>query len=166
MQQIFGLQNPIVKMAFSLQQKKNRQKTGMFLIEGFKGVEDALNYGLEITHIFLNSSHKEKILYYPKNLIYLVDDKILKKISTTDTPPEILAIAKQFKYSIKDLFKDKNPLIIVLENIKDPGNLGTVIRTSKAANASGIILTGDTTDLFNPKTVRSAAANLWKIPVI
>ncbi len=90
----------------------------------------------------------------------------MKKISTTETPPEILAVASQVKYTLEDLFKEKNPLIIVLENIKDAGNLGTIIRTAKAANVSGIILTGDCTDIHNPKVVRSSAANLWKIPVV
>ncbi|OGH99916.1 MAG: hypothetical protein A2Y25_05490 [Candidatus Melainabacteria bacterium GWF2_37_15] len=151
MQTITSLQNPIVKLATSLHQRKSREETGLFLIEGKKGVEEAINYGLEITQVFTKENSNEKIL---------------KKISTTDTPPEIVAIAKQFKYDIKDLFKDETPLIIVLENIKDPGNLGTIIRTAKAASASGIILTGDTADIFNPKTVRSSAGNLWKIPII
>ena len=138
----------------------------MFLIEGFKGVEEALKYGLEVTHVFLNEKHSEKISKYPEDILYLVDDKILKKISTTDTPCEILAVAKQFKYRVKDLLKDENPLIILIEDIKDPGNLGAIIRTAKAAGASGIILSGKTADIFNPKIVRSTAGNLWKIPFV
>ncbi len=166
MQQVSSVQNSIIKMAASLHQKKNRQKTGLFLIEGRKSVEDALDYGLKITHIFLNKSTGEDMEKLPKNLIYLVNEKVLKKISTTDSPCEILAVAKQTEYKINDLMKDENPLIIILENIKDPGNLGTIIRTAKAAAASGIILTEDTADIFNPKTVRASAANLWKIPII
>lgn len=151
MEKITSLQNSIVKLAASLQQKKNRDETELFLIEGRKGVEEAEKYGVEITQVFTleNSS-----------------DKILKKISTTHSPPEIIAIAKQFKHELKDLFKDDNPLLIVLEDIKDPGNLGTIIRTAKAASASGIILAGDTADIFNPKVVRSTAGNLWKIPIV
>ena len=166
MQQISSLQNPIIKDVTALHRKKNRQDANLFIIEGFKGVQDALRYGLEVTHIFLNGSKAEKSCEFPEELLYLVNDRILKKISTTDTPCEILAVAKQFKYKINDFLKEANPLIVVLENIKDPGNLGTIIRTAKAANVSGIILTGETADIFNPKTVRSSAANLWKIPIL
>ena len=166
MQNITSLQNPIIKTVHGLHRKKIRQEAGVFLIEGFKGVEDAINYGLEVTHIFLNEKHAEKMSKFPEDILYLVNEKILKKISTTDTHCEVLAVAKQFKYETKDLLKAENPLIIVLEDIKDPGNLGTIIRTAKAANTSGIVLTGETADIFNPKTVRSTVGNLWKIPIV
>ena len=176
MQKIISLQNPIVKEITALHQKKNRVESGMFLIEGFKGVEEALKYGLEIKYIFMLPSviarrgfSPDVAIYslnFPEDKIYFVEEKILKKISTTETPPEIMAVAFQKEFFIKDLFKEENPLIIVLENIKDAGNLGTIIRTAKAANVSGIILTGECIDIYNPKVVRSSAANLWKIPVV
>lgn len=166
MQQITSLQNPIIKETTALHQKKNRAATGMFLIEGLKGVEEALSWGLEIKNIFIDRSSKINSLNLPEEKIYFVDEKILKKISTTETPPEIVAVAYQKKFVLEDLFKEKNPLIIVLENIKDAGNLGTIIRTAKAANFSGIVLTGECIDIYNPKVVRSSAANLWKIPVV
>jgi TrmH family RNA methyltransferase len=187
MQEIISLQNTIIKETAALNQKKYRAETGLFLIEGLKGVEEALQYKLDIKYIFIVKQRCHSEGFSPKNLlnsessqrdrffaslrmtksgVYIVDEKIMKKISTTETPPEILAVASQVKYTLEDLFKEKNPLIIVLENIKDAGNLGTIIRTAKAANVSGIILTGDCTDIHNPKVVRSSAANLWKIPVV
>jgi len=166
MQEITSLQNPIIKEITSLHQKKNRAETGLFLIEGFKGVEEALKSELKIKYIFLTKSSKINSLNFPDEKLYFVDEKILKKISTTETPPEIIAVAFQIKFALEDIFKEKNPLILVLENIKDAGNLGTIIRTAKAANISGIILTGECIDIYNPKVVRSSAANLWKIPVI
>ncbi|HBG49315.1 MAG TPA: hypothetical protein DDW90_07415 [Cyanobacteria bacterium UBA9971] len=189
MQEITSLQNPIIKETTALHQKKNRAESGMFLIEGIKGVEEALRCGLEIKYVFMFPSviakgthffdyiSKKKgegfspdaaicSINYPEEKIYFVDEKILKKISTTETPPEIVAVAYQKKFVLEDLFKEKNPLIIVLENIKDAGNLGTIIRTAKAANVSGIVLTGECIDIYNPKVVRSSAANLWKIPVV
>ncbi len=137
----------------------------MFLIEGFKGVKEALKYNLEIKYVFLNKQ-KSFTENMPQDKLFLVDEKILKKISTTETPPEIVAVAFQKKFSLNDMFDKENPLIIVLENIKDAGNLGTIIRTAKAANVSGIILTGEFIDIYNPKVVRSSAANLWKIPTV
>jgi len=176
MQQITSLQNPIIKETTALHQKKNRAESGMFLIEGIKGVEEALRCGLEIKYVFMFPSVIARrgfspdaaicSINYPEEKIYFVDEKILKKISTTETPPEIVAVAYQKKFVLEDLFKEKNPLIIVLENIKDAGNLGTIIRTAKAANVSGIVLTGECIDIYNPKVVRSSAANLWKIPVV
>jgi len=151
MQSVTSLQNPMVKLAASLHQKKNRDETGLFLLEGEKCVEEAQKHGLEIVHLFTQENSSEKIL---------------KKISTTDTPPTVVAVAKQFSYNTEDLFKSETPLIIALENVKDPGNLGTIIRTATAAGASGIILTGDTVDIFNPKVVRSTAGNLLKLPIV
>ena len=166
MQEITSLQNPIVKETTALHQKKNRAESGMFLIEGFKGVEDAVKSGLNIERIFLKKGKGENLANFSQEKVYFVDEKILKKISTTDTPPEVVAVAHQKKFSIGDVFRDKNPVIIVLENIKDAGNLGTVVRTAKASNISGAILTGDCIDIYNPKVVRSSAANLWKLPVV
>ncbi|MEI8389290.1 MAG: RNA methyltransferase [bacterium] len=166
MQEITSLQNPIIKETTALHQKKCRTESGMFLIEGLKGVNEALNSGLEIKYIFVNRSSKINFLNFPEEKLYFADEKILKKISTTETPPEIVAVANQKKFVLKDLFKEKNPLILVLENIKDAGNLGTIIRTAKASNISGIILTGECIDIYNPKVVRSSATNLWKIPVV
>ncbi len=166
MQEIQSLQNPIIKKITSLHQKKYREEARLFIIEGLKGVKDALSYGLELTHIFLNKYKSNLAEKFPEDLLYIVDEKVLKKISTTDSPCEILAVAKMFSYEVKDLLKEETPIILVLEDIKDPGNLGTIIRTGKAANVSGIILTGDSADIFNPKTVRSSAGNLWKIPLV
>jgi len=204
MQEITSLQNPIIKETTALHQKKNRAESGMFLIEGIKGVEEALRCGLEIKYVFMFPSVIARrgfspdaaicSINYPEEKIYFVDEKILKKISTTETPPEVVAVAYQKKFVFEDMFasichseldsesirhgiksktlkqvqgdKLSNSLIIVLENIKDAGNLGTIIRTAKAANVSGIVLTGECIDIYNPKVVRSSAANLWKIPVV
>lgn len=169
MPDIISVQNPLIKKVHSLQQKKNRIEQGLFLIEGFKGLEEAFKSGLEIENIFIQSdSNKfEQIKSdFPQENIYTVNENILRKISTTESPPEVVATAKQLKYSIKDMFLSDSPLIIVLESIKDPGNLGTIIRTAKAGWASGIILTDEAVDIYNPKTVRASAFNLWKIPII
>lgn len=175
MHEITSLQNHIIKEITALHQKKHRAETGLFIIEGKKGVEEALKDGLEIKYIFLSTSvidrraKSDAAIYlkaFPQDKLFSIDEKIMKKISTTETAPEILAVSNQVKFSLQDLFKENNPLIIVLEHIKDAGNMGTIIRTAKAANASGIILAGDCIDSYNPKVVRSSAANLWKIPVI
>jgi TrmH family RNA methyltransferase len=169
MQEITSLQNPLVKETTALHQKKNRTDSDLFLIEGDKGVEEAINSSLEIKYVFVKKDvldQKAFLTKLPAEKIFTTDEKVLKKVSTTETPPEIVAVARQNKFCLEDLFNEENPVLIVLENIKDAGNLGTIIRTAKAANISGIILTGECIDLYNPKVVRSSAANLWKIPVV
>lgn len=166
MKEITSVHNSLIKEVHSLSLKKGRNELGMFLIEGLKGVNEALEWGIKVENIFISENFVDEINNFADERIYKVSDQVLKKISTTETPPEIIATARQFKYSTEDLFEEKNPLILVLENIKDPGNLGTIIRTAAASSVSGIILTDKTVDIFNPKTVRSSAANLWKIPIV
>lgn len=179
LKEISSLQNYLIKEALSLHQKKYRIETGLFLLEGLKCVQEAANFEIkspEIKNIFIEKSSysldkeifKQFIKKFPDK-IYLCDKKVMKKISSAESPPEIIAVAKQVRFSLEDFFHSKNnsnPFIIVLENIKDAGNLGTIIRTAKAANACGIMLAGECADLYNPKVVRSTVGNLWKLPIV
>ena len=92
-----------------------------------------------------------------------VNDAVLGKISDAKTPPPIVAIAKQPNFKFEDL--NSMNKVVLLENIKDSGNLGTIIRTSVAFGVDAIILYGETVDLYNPKTVRSTVGNLWKTKI-
>lgn len=169
MQHINSVQNPIIKYTVSLHHKKNRQEARLFIIEGYKFVKEALKSGLKIKYIFINALSSEKIFpdfEHENENVYLVNEKVIKKISTTDTPCEILAVTEQPEFSFNDIIKKDNPLLILLESVKDPGNLGAIIRTAKATKVSAIILTSDSADIYNPKTVRASAGNLWKIPII
>lgn len=166
MQEITSLQNDLVKNITSLHNKKNRNQQKLFLLEGYKNIFEAISYGLELEYLFIKKDLKKNIENVDNDKIYLCDDKVLKKISTTSSAPEIVGVVKQIKCKKEDLFNSEKPIIIALENIKDAGNLGTIIRTAKACNISGIILLGDTIDIYNPKVIRSTAGNLWKIPVI
>lgn len=161
-----SIQNDLIKKVYSLHQKKYRQEYNLFIIEGLKGLEEALTSNLEIEYVFVTDTFSKKMPDIQADKIYTVTDNVMKKISTTESPPEILAVAKKKSYVLKDLFTKENPIILVLENIRDPGNLGTIIRTAMAANVSGIILTDESVDIYNPKTVRSSAGNLWKLPII
>ena len=88
-------------------------------------------------------------------------EAVLSKISSTETPPKAVAVAKKIKREWSHLYKK----VILLEGIKDAGNLGTILRSACAFNIDAVILYGDTVDLYNPKCVRSTVGNLWKIPV-
>lgn len=164
---ITSVNNDLIKETVKFQQKKYRDKENKFLLEGFKCVEESINAGLDIDYIFVSENKKNIIDKYHKlkNKIIVVTEPVLKKISTTDSAPEIVAVANKRTYQLKDLKSSKK--LVLLENIKDLGNLGTIIRTAKAFNTEGIILYGkECADIYNPKCVRATVGNLWKIPFV
>ena len=127
-----------------------------------KAVEEANSLGIKFEQIFVQKEKASKYSNF-KNII-LANEAVMKKISTTDTAPDIIAVAHQLSFTAKDFAKKSK--IVLLENIKDSGNLGTIIRTCTALGIDGLILSGETADIYNPKTVRSAVGNLFKIPFI
>ena len=156
---ITSVNNELVKETAKLLKGKYRDETGLFLIEGEKGVQEALKVGIEIERIFVQEGFCE-IQY--DNLIETTE-AVLSKISDAKSAPKVVAVARQLKYDIENFKNYKR--VVLLEGIKDAGNLGTILRTACAFNIDGIVLFGETVDLYNPKTVRSAVGNLWKIPV-
>ncbi len=151
--------NSLVKETVKLHQKKYRED--LILIEGKKAVFEAISSGVKIKYIFsLKNTEKD----FPKEAeFYLVNEPVMKKISTTDSPSSVVAVGIKPEYKIDDFMKFKK--ITLLDNIKDAGNLGTIIRASCAFGVEGILLYGDTADEFSPKVIRAAAGNMFKIPV-
>lgn len=152
---ITSVNNELIKETAKLLQRKYRDEKGLFLLEGEKCIQEALASGLEIVHIFEIEGCKKF-----SNSID-VTEPVMSKISSTVTPPKAAAIAKKFEMEWNDDYKH----VVLLENIKDAGNLGTILRTTAAFNVDAVVLYGDTVDLYNPKCVRSSVGNLWKIPV-
>ena len=132
------------------------------MLEGFKSIKEAFDCGLKIEHVFVDKSHVSDYAF-AKNLIIETNSAVLKKLSSTESAPPAVGVAYQKQYDLKQ-FKSLNK-VILLEGIKDLGNLGTIIRSAVAFGCEGIVLFGDCADLYNPKCVRSAVGNLWKIPI-
>ncbi|MCQ2789312.1 MAG: RNA methyltransferase [bacterium] len=162
--EITSLSNELVKETVKLQQKKYRVQTGKFLLEGRKCVEEALLSGIKLESLFIDKNSDLVEVFKDVCDVVLTVEAVLKKISTTDSAPEIVAVGFQKESKFEDIKDAKK--VLLLENIKDSGNLGTILRTSKAFGVDGVILFGDTIDLYNPKCVRSAVGNLWKLPVL
>lgn len=160
--EITAINNSIVKETVKLQQKKYRSESCKFLLEGYKSVKEAFDFGIEIETVFVSEEKAAKYDFI-KDRVIKTNNAVLKKISTTDSTPEVVAVAKQPTPDFNNLKKSKK--VILLDRISDPGNLGTIIRTSAALNIDSIILYGDSTDLYNPKCVRSAVGNLWKVGI-
>ncbi len=163
MQTITSVNNQTVLSAKLLHQKKHRDQEGLFLVEGLKVIEEAVSSNLNIQKIFLTNEKTGQNLKISTDKIFLVNEAVMKKLSTTDTPAEIIAIIEKPKHKLSS-FQDKT--VVLLDNVKDPGNLGTIIRTAAAFGISAVVLTGETVDIYNPKVIRATVGNLWKIPVL
>lgn len=153
--------NNKIKEITKLHQKKYRDEFGLYICEGSKIAEELSNTKVPVKEVFALKGYKAPEFNCP---VYSVDDSVMKKISTTDTPCEIMAVVGKKEPSIQDFTKLKR--IILLDEISDPGNLGTIIRSAAAFNIEGIILFGNCVDIYSPKVIRSAAGNYFKIPVI
>lgn len=152
---ITSVNNDLIKETAKLLKGKYREETDLFLLEGYKCIDEAIQSGLEIKHIFSATGFED----LPQRID--VTDAVLSKISDAKSAPKAVAVAKQIKREWSNNYKK----VVLLEGIKDAGNLGTILRTAAAFGIDAIVLYGDTVDLYNPKCVRSAVGNLWKIPV-
>jgi len=159
-----------LKYFSSLLKKKFRDEGKKFIIEGKKIVEEALNskYFCEIILVsndfYEQNSDFIKILIKKKYGIEIIRNQDFKKISETVTPQEIVAVLRQHKDE-KLNEKNLNPFIIYLENISDPGNLGTIIRTCDWFGIDTLLLSENTAELYNPKVIRSSMGSIFHLNI-
>lgn len=161
--EITSVNNDLVKNTVKLQQKKYRNIEKKFLLEGFKAIKEAFDSGIILEHVFVDKN-KIKEYEFCKDILIESSEPVLKKISTTDSTPEAVAIGVQKIFDIKDLKNVQK--VVLLEDIKDSGNLGTILRSAVAFGADAVVLFGDCVDIYNPKTVRASVGNLWKLPIV
>ncbi len=152
------LSNNKIKEIVKLHQKKYRDESGFFIAEGFKSVEELYDSKFEISDIFALNTES----YDFDNITY-VNENTMKKISTTSSPCEILAVVKKKPVNNSDIIKYKK--IALFENISDPGNLGTIIRSAAAFGVEAVVLLGNCVELYSPKVIRSCAGNFLKTPI-
>lgn len=163
MNEITSLTNDKIKDLVKLHQRKYRNDSKYFLVEGKKSFEDIIDSKIEIQDIFILNTDYEK-LNIKSDKITLCSEPVMKKLSTTDSTANIITVAIKQKTDIELIKHSKT--IALFEDIKDPGNLGTIIRSAAAFNIGAIILYGSTIDLYNPKVLRSSAGNFFKVPII
>lgn len=157
---IESIHNNIIKQTNALKQKKERDRTGLFIAEGERLVRDMSDM---VKYVIVSRDFKEDISMYP--VVYSVEGSIFSGISDTKNPQGIMAVCQKKEYDIEELFRKKDPFIVILEDTADPGNMGTIIRTCDAAAVDGVILSRGCVDIYNPKTVRSTMGSLAHIPV-
>ena len=96
----------------------------------------------------------------------VVSDAVFEKISDTMTPQGILCVMNRFTYTLEDLLIRRDPTLMVLEDLQDPGNLGTIVRTGEGAGIDGVIMSKGCVDIYNPKTIRSTMGSLYRVPFV
>ena len=179
---ITSRQNPTVKWAASLLEKKYRQEHRTFIAEGEKLTFEAADSKLDVTHVFVAKSKADRLVPLLKNafseqkydltqLIVLSDD-VFSKISTEKAPQGVISAIKYLDFFREldiiykeDFFLNEGERAIALCSLRDPGNLGAVIRSAVAFGVDHVILTSDSIDVYNPKTVRSAMGSLFRVKI-
>jgi TrmH family RNA methyltransferase len=165
LKQITSLHNPFIKSVIQLQEKaKARKQSGLFIIEGKREIQLALKGGYCIeTVLFLPeiTSETELKSFSKSAELIQITKEVYQKIAYRDTTEGIIAIAKTKKLLLSDLKLSKNPLILVVESIEKPGNLGAMLRTADAANIDAVLIANPKTDLYNPNIVRSSVGCLF-----
>lgn len=173
---IISSQNQELRLYRSLSRKKNREKTGLIPLEGVRLIEEALRCKAVFQTIF----YTEECMKHERsrNLLQLIKAQnpeanilntagtLLKEMSDTENPQGFLASVNKPKYELSEIMKAKNPLIVIVCGVQDPGNLGTIIRTASAASCAGVVITRGTVDAYNPKTLRAAMGAIFHLPVV
>jgi TrmH family RNA methyltransferase len=171
--EITSLSNPIVKDIKALSQKKNREASGTFMAEGLKLVLDALETGWSLETLVYSLEGRGKPLIERAatrtvasgGLVLEVSEKVLSSITHRDNPQMVVGVFRTKWHNLADIRPKTNETWVALDRVRDPGNLGTIIRTTDAAGASGVILVGETTDAFALETVRATMGSIFSIPV-
>lgn len=172
--EVTSLSNPIVKDIKALANKKDRDETKSFMAEGLKLVIDALELGFEIRTLVYGKNVKDKpqvVQCATKTvarggLVLEVSEKVLASITRRDNPQMVVGIFSQRWTSLRDLRPGNGETYVALDRVRDPGNLGTIIRTADAAGASGVILVGESTDPFSMETVRATMGSVFAVPLV
>lgn len=170
MMSITSLQNEKVKAMAALLEKKHRDRTGRFLVEGVHLVQEAFQSGAELETIVIDT--ERGVPAELRTLLGQIDCELIEatpaimaKCTGTDSPPPVFGIAAKPLVDASALFRPLS-LVVVLDGVRDPGNVGTIIRSADAVGADAVVLGRGCVDLYNPKTVRSTMGSLFHLPVL
>jgi TrmH family RNA methyltransferase len=151
-----------------LRRRPERDQTGHFLIEGRVAVEEALSSGANVLEVFATEDGPRAVVDAAASAgvsVTIVADNVLRSMCDASTPQGVVAVASIPAASLSDLTAEGS-LILLLADVRDPGNAGTLVRTAAAAGADGVVFALGSVDPFHPKTVRAAAGALFHMPVV
>ena len=163
---ISSAQNTQVKNIIKLNQKaKARREQGLFIAEGRKMFLEAPDDWIEKIYVAESMLEDEEVMKKVRRFSWeAVENGVFRQMCDTQTPQGILTVLRQPSYELEDLLKEEKPLLMVLEDLQDPGNAGTIIRTGEGAGVSGIFLTKTCVDITNPKVIRATMGSVYRIP--
>jgi len=170
---ITSLTNDRIKRLVRLRNRRERDRSGLFLVEGYRELRRAAAAGIELTEVYacpdLYLGGNEPTLLAECSSagaeVIGVTEAPFRKASYRDRPEGLLAVARQFDVSLTRLDLSDNPLLLIAESIEKPGNLGTMLRTAEAAGADAVIVCDPATDPFNPNVVRASLGTLFSVPL-
>lgn len=163
---ISSTQNPKVKRLLLLQQKSSeRRKTGLFVVEGRRELQHCIEAGYEVETVFMA---------YPQPVddtlglecVERVTPAVYERMAYRGTTEGVIAIVKARTHTLEDLRLPANPLVVVLESVEKPGNLGAILRSADAAQADAVIVCDPLTDLYNPNLIRSSIGAIFTVPCV
>lgn len=164
-------QNPKIKSLLHLREKKERDATGLFLIEGYREIKRAVESGVKFESLFIApdlflGTNEQSLIDQVNAPVFELPDFLFQKISYRDRPDGLVGIAHQMKTKLSDLKKSGPALYVIAEAIEKPGNLGTILRSSDGVGADGVIICDRCTDIYNPNVVRASVGTLFTLPVV
>lgn len=165
---ITSTSNPQIKKLLQLQKKsKARNEEKVFVVEGLRMFEEVPEERVQKVYISETLyNRKKQDLNLNRFSVEILSDTVFGYVSDTKTPQGILCIVKQKEHNINEILKMENPHFMVLDNLQDPGNLGTIVRTAEGAGVDAVFLSKESVDIYNPKTIRSTMGSIYRMPVI
>jgi TrmH family RNA methyltransferase len=171
---ITSRENALIKNILKLHTTAGRKKAGQYFTEGIRSVGQSLKAKAPVDKVIFSdkvyrtTGGRELMERISQTGIKAVEisEGLYKSITDTDNPQHIMAVINIKEYRLKDILQSGELLLVIVDGIQDPGNLGTVIRTADAASAHAVMLLKGTADIYNPKTVRSTMGSVFGIPVI
>lgn len=165
--------SPRVRAVAKLAKRSARAETGLFLLEGPQAVDEALRCSPDcVVELFVTPRAVDRYEHLVRAAkaaavhIQEVAEAVLLTMADTVTPQGVLAVARQQPASLPDVLAAGPRLLALLEEVRDPGNLGTIVRAADAAGADAVLLTGNSVDVYNPKVVRSTTGSLFHVPIV
>ncbi len=162
--------NKRVREVVNLRKKASyRREKGLFTVEGqliFEEVPIEEVREVYVTENFLKNAKAEIREKLERLKCELVSETVFSLMSDTKTPQGVLAVVKQRKYCLEEILSIEKQHLLILERLQDPGNLGTIIRAGEGAGLTGVIMSGDTADIYNPKVIRSTMGSIFRVPFV
>lgn len=164
---ITSLQNPKIKQLLVLQQKSSeRRKTGLFVVEGQQEMAHCLHAGYEVDTVFYCPSLLPDFQVPQHARCFEVSREVYEKVAYRGSTEGVIAEVRTRNLTLHDLKQSQNPLIVVLESVEKPGNLGAILRSADAAGVDAVIVCDPLTDLYNPNLIRSSLGGIFTVPCV